>query len=239
MISGGVPKYIELLMDGGACTTGKMLDAVTLPDSPFLNEGKELLVGEFGREYGTYFSILQLIAQGKNTQSEIDSIIGKNTGTYLANLEKEYSLIIRIKPLFSKPESRNGHWKIADQYLRFWFRFIYPNQQLIETGRLDLLRQLIKKNYETYSGIVLEDYFREKLIEQEAATAIGSYWDNKGENEIDIIALNDLNKTALVAEIKRNPKKINLTALAVKAEKLGKELAAYRVAYTGWSMEDM
>ncbi|GHT95504.1 ATPase [Spirochaetia bacterium] len=239
MITGGVPKYTELLMDSGACTSGKMLDAVTRSDSPFLNEGKELLVGEFGREYGTYFSILQLIAQGKNTQSEIDSIIQKNTGTYLVNLEKEYSLITRIKPLFSKPESRNGHWKIADQYLRFWFRFIYPNQQLIETGRTDLLRQLIKKNYETYSGIVLEDYFREKLIEQEAATVIGAYWDNKGENEIDIIALNDFDKTALVAEIKRNPKKINMAALTVKAEKIGKELAGYRVEYKGWSMGDM
>ncbi|GHU97570.1 ATPase [Spirochaetia bacterium] len=269
MISGGVPKYIELLMDSGAVTAGKMLDAVTLPDSPFLNEGKELLVGEFGREYGTYFSILQLIAQGKNTQSEIDSIVGKNTGTYLANLEKEYSLITRVKPLFSKPESRNGRWKIADQYLRFWFRFIHPNQSLIETGQLDTLLRVIKKNYETYSGFVLEDYFREKILEtnrsletsksletggspetdrsleqaayqpQGSVTAVGSYWDKRGENEIDLIALNDLDRTAVVAEIKRKAKKINLSVLVAKAEKLEKELAGYQVEYKGWSMDDM
>jgi AAA+ ATPase superfamily predicted ATPase len=239
MITGAVPKYIELLMDGGAVTAGKMLAWVTKADSPFLIEGKELLVSEFGREYGIYFSVLQLIAQGKNSQSEIDSIIGKNTGAYLANLERDYSLITRIKPMFSKPESRNGHWKIADPYLRFWFRFIYPHQSLIETGRTDLLRELIIKNYETYSGMALENYFREKLAGETPVTAIGSYWDNKGESEIDLIALNDLDKTAIVAEVKRNPKKINLNALTVKAEKIRKELADYRVEYLGLSMGDM
>jgi hypothetical protein len=48
-----------------------------------------MLISEFGKDYGTYFSIFQLIASEKNTQSEIDSIIEKNTGTYLVNLEKE------------------------------------------------------------------------------------------------------------------------------------------------------
>ncbi|MDR1203347.1 MAG: hypothetical protein LBL58_17195 [Tannerellaceae bacterium] len=92
-------------MESGAITKNKMLDKITSLDSPFIGEGKELLISEFGKEYGTYFSILQLIASGKTSQSEIDSIIGKNTGAYLVNLEKEYSLIIRNKPLFSKPEN--------------------------------------------------------------------------------------------------------------------------------------
>ncbi|KAA6342418.1 hypothetical protein EZS27_009819 [termite gut metagenome] len=95
LITGGVPKYINLLMEAEATTIEKILHMITLSDSPFWDEGKDLLVSEFGREYGTYFSILQLIASGKNTQSEIDSIIEKNTGSYLVNLEKEYSLIVK------------------------------------------------------------------------------------------------------------------------------------------------
>jgi AAA+ ATPase superfamily predicted ATPase len=239
MLSGGIPKYIELLMDSGAHRFAQMLDRAVRPDSPFLNEGRELLVGEFGRDYGTYFSILQLIAGGKNTQAEIDSIIGKNTGAYLANLERDYSLIVRNKPMFSKPESRKGHWKISDQYLRFYFRFIYPNQALIETGRTKLLPPIIKKNYEQYSGLVLEDYFRAKIAEETEAAAIGVYWDKKGENEIDCIALNNSAKTALVAEIKRKSEKINPAALAIKAAALERELAGYRVEYRGFSMVDM
>lgn len=239
MLTGGVPKYIDLLMEAGAITKDKILDMVTRSDSPFIGEGKELLITEFGKEYGTYFSILQLIASGKTVQSEIDSIIGKNTGAYLANLEKEYSLIKKNKPMFSKPESRKNRWSLNDNYLRFWFRFIFPNQSLIEMGKYDLLREYIDKNYEQYSGLLLENYFRAKVAEEERVTNMGSYWDNKGENEIDLIALNDLDKTAIIAEVKRNPKKIDMIVLQKKADSIKKELAKYDVELRGLSMNDM
>ena len=238
-LTGGVAKYITLLMEAGATTVKKMLQYVTRPDSPFLGEGKDLLITEFGKEYGTYFSILQLIASGKTSQGEIDSIIGKNTGAYLVNLEKTYSLISKNKPMFSKPESRKTRWAINDNYLRFWFRFILPNQSLPEMGRHDLLREYIENNYVQYSGLILEKYFREKIAENERVTDIGNYWDNKGQNEIDLIALNKLDKTATIVEIKRNPQKINLTALEEKAKSIHKELSAYKVEFKGLSMEDM
>lgn len=239
MLTGGIPKYIDLLMETGAITKSKILDMVTRPDSPFIGEGKELLISEFGKEYGTYFSILQLIASGKTTQSELDPIIEKNTGAYLVNLEKEYSLITKNKPMFSKPESRKARWSLNDNYLRFWFRFIYPNQSLIEMGKYDLLREFIDKNYEQYSGFTLEKYFRAKMAEEERITAIGSYWDSKGKNEIDLIALNDLDKTAIVAEVKRNPKIIDIALLQAKADSIKKELAKYKVELRGLSINDM
>lgn len=239
MLTGGVPKYLDLLMEAGAVTKDKMLDMVTSPDSPFLGEGKDLLVSEFGKEYGTYFSIMQLIASGKTTQSEIDSIIEKNTGAYLVNLEKEYSLIIRNKPMFSKPESRKNRWILNDNYLRFWFRFIFPNQSLIEMGKNELLREYIDKNYEQYSGLILEKYFQAKTVEEERVTMIGSYWDSKGLNEIDLIALNDLDKTAIIAEVKRNPKKIDLNLLQTKVDSIKKELLKYKVQLKSLSLEDM
>jgi len=181
-LTGGVAKYITLFMEAGATTVKQMLQYVTRPDSPFLGEGKELLIAEFGKEYGTYFSILQLIASGKASQAEIDSIIGKNTGAYLVNLEKNHSLISKNKPLFSKPESRKARWVIIDNYLRFWFRFIVPNQSLLEMGRHDLLREYIENNYVQYSGLLLEKYFREKMAERERVTEIGNHWDTKGQH---------------------------------------------------------
>jgi AAA+ ATPase superfamily predicted ATPase len=226
-------------MEADASTIDKILNRITLPDSPFLDEGRDLLVSEFGKEYGTYFSILQLIASGKNTQGEIDSIIEKNTGAYLVNLEKEYSLIAKNKPMFSRPESRKARWTINDNYLRFWFRFIYPNQSLIEMGKHELLREYIDTHYETYSGLILEKYFHEKIAEGERVTSIGNYWDSKGKNEIDLIALNDLDKTALVAEIKRNPRRIDMNLLAEKADSIKKELGKYKVELKGLSMNDM
>lgn len=239
LLTGGVAKYIELLMDAGAVTHKQMLDMVTRADSPFIGEGKDLLISEFGKEYGTYFSILQLIASGKNRQSEIDSIIDKNTGAYLVNLEKEYSLIVRNKPMFSKPGSRRARWSVNDNYLRFWFRFIYPNQSLIEMGRFDLLREYIDKNYEQYSDLILEKYFLEKISESVRVTEIGSYWDSKGENEIDIVALNDLDKTSIIAEVKRNAKKIDMVKLETKVKSIQKHLVKYKTDIIGLSMDNM
>ena len=239
MITGGVPRYINLLMESGAVTSGKILDKIASPDSPFISEGKDLLISEFGKEYGIYFSILQLIASGKSIQSEIDSVIGKNTGAYLVNLEKEYSLIDKNKPMFSKPESRKARWSLTDNYLRFWFRFIYPNQALIEMGKYELLREYIGNNYEQYSGSVLEKYFRTKIAESERVTNIGAFWDNKGENKIDLLALNEIDKKAIIAEIKRNPKKIDMNRLRAKAESLKNELSGFNVELKGLSMDDM
>ncbi|MDR3343894.1 MAG: ATP-binding protein [Treponema sp.] len=239
LITGGIPKYAALLMEAGAVTAKKMLDTVTRQDSWLFTEGKDLLISEFGREYGIYFSILQLIAAGKTSQSEIDSLIEKNTGAYLVNLEQKYSLIARNKPLFSRPESRNTKWKIIDNYLRFYFRFIYPNQALVEMGKYELLRVVIGQGYDQYSGLILENYFRDKLAEETDITTIGGWWDRKSENEIDIIALNDLTKTATVCEVKRNATRINLAQLAVKAEKLKAELSGYQVEFRGLSLADM
>jgi len=238
-ITGGVPQYMSLLMDAKATTKDKMLDFIVRPESPFLNDGKDLLVSEFGKDYGVYFSILQLIAAGKNSQSEIDSIIGKNTGAYLVNLEKEYSIIEKNKPMFSKPESRNAKFRIQDNFLRFWFRFIYPNQVLIEMGKHKMLRMQILKNYEQYSGLLLEKYFREKFAEEENFSKIGSYWDGKGENEIDLIALNDINKTAVIAEIKRNKNKLRKEELERKVFALQKQLVGYKVALRMLDMGEM
>jgi AAA+ ATPase superfamily predicted ATPase len=238
-LTGGVSHYVALLMNAKATTQKKMLDFVLRPDSPFLNEGKDLLVSEFGRDFSIYFSILQLIANGKNTQSEVDSIIQKNTGAYLANLEGQYSLIVKNKPMFSKPETRNARWNIDDNFLRFWFAFIYPNQTLIEMGKFDMLKDYILKSYKDYSGLLLEKYFRQKFAEEKNITTIGNYWDSDGKNEIDLIALNNFDKTAIVGEVKRNPKKISMPVLKTKADTLKKHLSKYKVSFTALSLDDM
>lgn len=238
-LTGGVAKYVTWLMNAKATTKSKMLRWVTQAGSPYLSEGTELIMSEFGKDYANYLSILQLIAAGMTTQSEIDGAIGKNTGAYLDNLEVEYSYIHRKQSLFSKPGSRNIRWQLDDCFLRFWFRFILRNQALVEMERNDMLLELVERDYEQYSGLVLEQYFRQKWMEEERVTLVGNYWDRKGEHEIDMIALNDIDKTAIVAEIKRQRKKFNPDDLAIKVATLNSELAKYDVRQIGLSMEDM
>ena len=238
-LTGGVAKYVAWLMDAKATTKSKMLRWVTQTGSPYLSEGTELIMSEFGKDYTNYLSILQLIASGMTTQSEIDGVMGKNTGAYLDNLEENYSYIHRKQPMFSKPGGRNSRWQLDDCFLRFWFHFIMRNQALVEMERNDLLLEIVEKGYEQYTGLSLEQYFRQKWMEEERVTLVGSYWDRKGENEIDMIALNDIDKTAVVAEIKRQRRKFIPSELADKVASLNRELSKYSVTQIGLSMEDM
>ena len=240
MLTGGVAKYIALLMDAGATDKESMLKWATALESPFITEGRELVLSEFGKDYANYLSILQLVAGGMTVQNQIDNIIGKNTGTYLKRLEEDYNYVSKLVPMFSKPGCRNLRWSVEDCFLRFWFRFVLPNQSLIETERNDLLLEIVERDYNDYTGLVLEQYFRQKIGEEERVTLVGNYWDRKGMNEIDPIALNDIDKTALVAEVKRNADRYNPKLLQEKFDSIRSNFGKYgEVQLKGLSMQDM
>lgn len=239
-ITGGVAKYIELLIDAKCYTKEKMLNYVCRQDSYFLTEGKDLLHQEFSSDYGTYFSILQVIAAGKTKRSEIDGILQKDMGTYLQNLESKYELINRMKPLLSKQNGKVTAYEIHDNFLRFWFRFIYPYQTLIERNLFTMLKSNITNNYEAFTGRTLERYFQDKVMETERFTQVGNWWDRKGQNEIDLIAVNEFDHTGIVAEVKRNPHKISMAKLHDKVSALpAKNFGEYALEQTSFSIEDM
>lgn len=240
MLTGGVAKYIELLVDGGCSTKEKMLDAVCRQDSYFLSEGHDLLVNEFQGEYGTYFSILQLIASGITRRSEIDGALQKDSGAFINKLEKDYEMITKLQPIMAKPGSKTSIYEVHDHFLRFWFRFIYPYQSLVERGQLGILRKYIGEQYSQFSGRSLELYFQDKLMETGDFTAIGNWWDRSGKNEIDIVALNEFSHTGLIAEVKRNKERIHIEQLLAKAEALPKaQFGRYKFEFKGLSLDDM
>ena len=238
-ITGGVAKYVAQLMDDGCKTWEDMIRDVCRPSSIFLEEGTELLVGEFGRKFQIYYSILQLIASGMTSQSEIDSIIEKNTGRYLDTLETEYSLVKKLRPMWAKPNSQGVKYYIDDCFLMFWFRFIESNRTLVELEKFDLLEEAIRNDYTQFSGFVLEKYFRQLYGEKERVTEVSHWWDNQGKNEIDLIALERLDRHAVVAEVKRNPERFKPKELEEKYQNIKKHLNGYKVDLIGLSMNDM
>lgn len=123
--TGGVAKYVQLLVDAGAMTKSAMLDHIIKADSIFIGEGKAILIEEFGKDYGVYFSILSAIARGKTSRSEIENMVGREIGGYLTKLENEYEVIAKKQPLFEKSSTKNVRYTIEDNFFTFWFRFIY------------------------------------------------------------------------------------------------------------------
>ncbi|HMQ47275.1 MAG TPA: ATP-binding protein [Saprospiraceae bacterium] len=239
MLTGGVPKYVELLVDRMAFSADAMLDEVLRENSLFLDEGKNVLIEEFGKEYATYFSILSLLASSKTSRGEIESVLQKDVGGYLARLENEYQVIKKVIPILAKPGTRSIKYEIEDNFLHFWFRFIYKNKATVEIGNFTYLRKLIERDGLTYSGRFLEKYFREKLALSGEWSEVGTYWESGFSNEIDIVAINRLERKVLFAEVKRNPSQYSKAALEQKTYQLQRTFAGFDLMYRGFSMADM
>ncbi|MDE5612898.1 MAG: ATP-binding protein [Odoribacter sp.] len=226
-ITGGVPKYVELLVERGAFTVNDMIDRVMEENSIFLEEGTILLAQEFGKKYGNYFSILSAIASGRNTASEIAQAIGEtNIGGMLMRLEEDYEIISKRRPVLSKERSQNVRYEISDNFLRFWFRYVTRNQNLLQMGLNDRLRDIVIADYPTYSGLVLERWFKQKLKEEGGYKEIGSWWNTtKGnktdQQEVDVVAIPvDDDAPVLVAEVKRQGKNFKPEWFEEKVEHL-------------------
>ena len=240
--TGGVPKYVNQLVDAGATDKDSMIRHIISPNSTFLNEGKNNLIEEFGKDYGTYFSILSCIARGKNTRSEIEDMIGKEVGGYLTNLEKEYELIGKRQPLFEQSANKNVRYELDDVFYSFWFRFIFKYSYIIEIENYGKLREIVERDYTTFSGLMLERYFQRVAMEGGDYTRLGRWWDRRGENEIDMIGEDELADKATFYEIKRQKADISIGLLKKKAEVMlmaTHEFKGYEIGYEGLSMEEM
>ncbi|MCD6584205.1 MAG: ATP-binding protein [Desulfobacteraceae bacterium] len=239
MLTGGVAKYVELFVDENDLTHQSMIDSVLHENSYFLTEGKDVLIEEFGKEYSTYFSILSLIASSKTSRSEIESILEKNTGGYLDRLENEYNIIKRVKPVFAKEKSRTQKYLIEDNFLSFWFRFIYKYKSAVEIGNFNYLKSIVDRDFSTYAGRFLEKYFIEQLKATNEFSQIGTYWERGHKNEIDIVAVNDLDKRILFADVKINKNRLDLKIVEAKSEKLVQKFKGWTIEYKGFSLEDL
>lgn len=243
-ITGGVPKYIEYLMDRNATTVDEIYRCVFEQNSIFIEEGSILLIQEFGKKYGNYFAILAAISAGGHTLAEIGNHLGDaNLGGMLTRLENDYNLISKVRPILSKERSQNVRYEITDNFLRFWFRYIYRNQDLVQLDRTDKLYNIAIADYPTYSGKTLEGYFKSKLAEEGEFRQIGSWWLPKlglEASEIDIVAIGDERNTAFVAEVKRQRRNYDHRLFMTKVERLSTTvLHGYELTTRLLTMEDM
>lgn len=241
--TGGIAWYVALMMDNGKTTRQEMLGYLTEENSPFIGEGKNILIEEFGTDYAMHFSILTCIASGQKTRGEIETQLrSENIGSYLVRLEKYYGLIEKHLPIFAKETAKKVRYRLSDNFLTLWFRFFYKYQAYVENSALVQLARIIERDYDVLSGFALERYFEQKLRESDRYTHIGKYWDRKGEHEIDLIAVNEIDRTVEVYEIKKDARRYNEAQLQAKVEVLFKEckeLSGMQITLGVLSLEDM
>jgi len=216
-----------------------MVDEIFRENSLLIDEGKNVLIEEFGRDYGTYFSILSLISSSKTSRPEIESIMQKDTGGHLDKLEKEYMLVKSVKPVLSKPGGRIQRYAMNDNFLAFWFRFVYRYRGALEIGNYSYVKEIVKRDFSTWSGIYLEKYFRDKLSLSGDYTSVGSYWERGNRNEIDIVAIDELHRRILLAEVKMRKESFRPALLRESARTLVSRFADYEVEYRSLSLDDI
>lgn len=252
-LSGGIPKYLEwlsntgenALIDVGSDASGTdvklVFDELISSSSPLIKEGVHRLVEDFGSEHRTYFDVLGAIANGYTARARIENYLGIGIGTILQNLESDFDIIAKMRPITSKENSRDVRYKIVDPFLRFWFKFIYSNRSAVEMENFDYINKVLNRDFDTFSGIELEALFEAILIESKQFNRIGSYWDNKGENEIDIVAINDFDKRILIVEVKRQLKRYSHNKLVMKSSGLLAKLKLknYRIDYQCFSLDNL
>ena len=114
---------------------------------------------------------------------------------------------------------------------------------MIESNAYSQLLDIIRRDYPTYSGRALKEYFKCWMREEGRYTNIGSWWDRKGENEIDIIAEDELSKTLSFVEVKRQEPNIDHAILRSKADvflhSIKHDYSQYDLRYLGLSLHEI
>ena len=238
----GTPKYVELFCDNNVLDVEGMISFMVRDNSSFIDEGKYLLIEEFGKNYATYFSILSAISGGINTQPAIEAALGeKSIGGQLKRLIEDYNVIARKRPILAKERSQAIRYEITDNFLRFWFNYFDRYRSLVEIKNFTGLQKIVREDYPTYSGKCLELYFKQQMAESYQYRDIGSWWELKnGQNEIDIVGLKLEKGQAVAIEVKRQKKNFKPELFKAKVEHLkNKVLPKYEIVMGCLSLEDM
>lgn len=219
-ITGGIPKYI-LEFDKTESPLWNIENNIFNKDNFLYSEPKFLLQEEIN-DLSRYFSILNSIASGNTKLSSICSNLELNSNGITPYITKLIDLDILEKevPVTENLEnSKKGLYKIKDNYLKFWFSYVYPYQSYLEIENLTYPLDKIKNEFNLWVSKIYEELARETLFSNLQIPfpikKLGRWWNNN--EEIDIVALGD--KDIIFGECKWSNKKVGLSVLFSLKEK--------------------
>ena len=209
-LTGGVPKYIEMFQNSS--DLNRAIQESLLNVSSYLYDEPNFLLQKEVSEIGSYFSILRTIAEGNHKVSSIAALVQQkqtNLPRYLKVLI-DLDLLEREVPVTENnpDKSKKGQYQIRDNFLRFWFKFIYPNRSYVEMSHSDVVMNRLSKNFiDGHVSYVFEQICQEKLWNLSAngklpgiLERIGRWWDNS--HEIDVVGLSESDNLLVAGECK-------------------------------------
>jgi uncharacterized protein len=204
---GGIPAYLQKF--NAQDSFWENVQHKILMKGEFLYEEADFLLREELREPRNYAAILQAIALGASTYGEIVNETGLERSMlskYLSILE-ELNFVQRVYPVEAKVKPRKGQYGIADNYLNFWFKYVFPNRIDLEAGNTKHVLDKIRKDYNDYLGHAYEQMVLDILKEAQKKnrlpfvfSEIGKWWYK--DTEIDVVATDTGTRTATFLETK-------------------------------------
>lgn len=198
-VVGGIPAYLEQFAPDEDLLTN--VETRVLSRGAFLYEEPEFLLRQELREPSTYMAILEAIANGATRVTEIANEIGRDASglsRYLSNLSR-LALVERETPV-TDPDGR-GVYRLTDQFLRFWFRYVSPNRATLEQGRTEPVRETIAETLPVHVSWTFEEVCRQAVRTPAfpiACTRVGRWWDD--ELEVDVAGVDEASDTLLLGE---------------------------------------
>lgn len=206
-VTGGTPMYLTLF-DYAQPLAENIHTQILSPTAVLYNEPEFLLRTEL-RNPARYMSILEAVATGHTTPNEIAGATGIDSGPlskYLQTLRRLRLIDREVPVTASAKQSKRSRYQVADEFLRFWFRFVEPNRSSIEEAPAVVYNGTIEPNLPDHVATTFEDVCREvvwaaiRRDELGPYSEVGRWW--YGEDEIDIVGLAPDDDRTLLAECK-------------------------------------
>ena len=226
-ITGGVPHYINKL--GVKESVDEALLDNFFDRSSYLYEEPANLLKQELREPAIYNAIITAIAQGASRINDIalktgqeNSVVSKYLGTLI-----DLGIVKKETPVTEKI-GKKTIYELADNFFRFWYRFVPANMSAIDSGRIQKsYANSIKKNLPDYMGLTFEHMCRDYLLYYEKdlpieLNQVGQWWgtDNKNKKQvqIDIVGTPVKGDEYIIGSCKYQNEKIGLDELELIRE---------------------
>lgn len=255
----GVPKFYRDCFDNGALTSGENYRHDTLDRmffegaSPLKDEAENWFLRELR---GRYDSVLKLVARmGPCSHGLLKAEYDrtgpggeKQLGGYLKILIEKYQMIERVSPIFSKDQGRKARYQITDNFLAAWLAAIARNVQLARVRPVDEAISRADESLKTHEGyafekmvrLILEECSRKNVGDFSLTQLVRGYW-NKPDGtdiEIDVVAINETDRTIRVGSCKRSAGKHDATSLYKFNEHIGRfRKTELGKKYSDWTVE--
>jgi len=248
-VLGGIPAYLERF-DAARTLADNVVEEILTRGRPLYDEPRFLLLQEV-RDPHTYFSICRAIATGRTTPNEIAQGAGlsdRGAGSRYLQTLRDLRIVERRVPATERnPErTRRGHYRLADPFLRFWFRFVLSELSTLEGGGdpRTVYEQRIAPHLDDCVAMAFEEVCVQHLQDLNAVGALDVRYDRIGgwwgpHAEVDVLGCTDAGDV-LLGECKWSRRAVGtdvLDALVARTRAIARDLghAPRSVAYALWS----